>query len=167
LAKQLVVVGETNLNTARVNVENYYSYGNQKTSYTSDPVVNNQGSLIEGYFYEKNMVKEMAIRKVNKTLCGLLCVAIIGAFFSYYFSMTNALELNALSRKITTLNDENADLQNNLDKLKSFNNVDNKMAQFNVLQKPEKVIEVQAIPTATAPIIKNKDNTRFNWAIGY
>lgn len=161
----MVVSGEKNLNTARVEEDKYYS-NQQQNSYVNSPI-NEQGSLIEGYFYERNVVKEMAIRKVNKTLCGLLGIAIICAFFSYYFSMTSALELNSLSRKITTLNDENADLQNSLDKLKSFNNVDDKMAQFNVLKKPQKVIEVQAIPTSVAPIVKNKDISKFNWAIGY
>lgn len=155
------------MNTARVDEKFYnYSYNNQKQVYVESPV-NNNGELIEGYFYKKNMVKEMAIRKVNKTLCGLLGVAILCTFISYYFTMTNEMELNVLSRKITTLNDENADLQNNLDRLKSFNNVDSRMTKFNVLQKPEKVIEVQAIPASNAPIIKTGDSSKFNWSVGY
>lgn len=87
----------------------------------------------------------MAIRKVNKTLCGLLGIAVIVAFIGYYFAMSNELTLNKLSRQITTLNDENAELQNQLDRLKSFNNVDSKMMQYNMLQKAAKVIEVQAV----------------------
>lgn len=84
--------------------------------------------------------------------------------------MSNELTLNTLSRQITTLNDENAELQNNLDRLKSFNNVDTKMAQYNVLQKAAKVIEVQAVNSA-APVVpaasKPEKAAAFNWAIGY
>ena len=109
----------------------------------------------------------MAIRKVNKTLCGLLGIAVLVAFVSYYFAMSNELTLNKLSRQITTLNDENAELQNHLDRLKSFNNVDSKMMQYNMLQKAVKVIEVQAVHS-TAPVVAKPEKTAsFNWAIGY
>jgi len=130
--------------------------------------VRHEGSVIEGYFYKENLVKEMAIRKVNQSLCAILMASILCVIVSYYFAMTNELALNVLSRKITTLNDENAELQNRLDRLKSFNNVDSKMAQFNVLQKPEKVIEIQALQTP-APTVKNttKNNPKFFWSVGY
>ena len=89
------------------------------------------------------------------------------AFVSYYFAMSNELALNKLSRQITTLNDENADLQNNLDRLKSFHNVDSKMAQQNILQKAEKVIEVQAVAPVSAVDLSSEKTASFNWAIGY
>ena len=109
----------------------------------------------------------MAIGKVNKTLCGLLGIAVLVAFVSYYFAMSNELALNKLSRQITTLNDENAELQNHLDRLKSFNNVDSKMMQYNMLQKAAKVIEVQAVHSATPVVAKPEKTASFNWAIGY
>ena len=81
--------------------------------------------------------------------------------------MSNELTLNKLSRQISTLNEENAELQNQLDRLKSFNNVDSKMMQYNTLQKAAKVIEVQAVNSAV-PIDKQPEKTAsFNWAIGY
>lgn len=109
----------------------------------------------------------MAIRKVNKTLCGLLGIAVLVAFVSYYFAMSNELTLNKLSRQITTLNDENAELQNNLDRLKSFNNVDNKMMQYNMLTKAAKVIEVQAVNSAVPVVSQPTKTASFNWAVGY
>lgn len=156
------------MNTARVRTqEEIYSYSNQ--GYAQNPI-RQDAPVIEGYFQRESTVKEMAIRKVNRTLCGLLGIVIFVAFISYYFSMSNELTLNTLSRQITTLNDENAELQNNLDRLKSFNNVDTKMAQYNVLQKAAKVIEVQAVNSA-APVVpaasKPEKAAAFNWAIGY
>lgn len=151
---------------AKVEEKESYLYNQQLNNYVNNPMPRS-GDVIEGFFNERNMVKEMAIKKVNKTLCAMLGVAIICAFISYYFSMTSALELNSLSRKITALNDENADLQNSLDEMKSFNNVDFKMSQFNVLQKPEQVIEVEAVYESKAPVFKKNNDSKFNWAIGY
>ncbi len=154
------------MNTARVR-QDYYNYSYTETSYAESPI--EQAPVIEGPFYydKENLVKEMAIRRINKTLSGLLVMLIFTAFVSYYFAMTNEVTLNKLRRQITTLNEENSELQNQLDRLKSFNNVDDKMGEYNLLQKAAKVIEVPAV-AATAPIEKKNDTTAaFNWAIGY
>lgn len=156
------------MNTARVRI---LEESIQQVSYSNQTYVNNpiteDNQVIEGYFQKEISQKAMAIRKVNKTLCGLLGIAVLFAFVSYYFSMSNELTLNKLSRQITTLNDENAELQNQLDRIKSFNNVDSKMMEYNMLQKAAKVIEVQAVSSASA-VNENFDKTAsFNWAIGY
>ncbi len=156
------------MNTARVRT---LEVSIHQESYTSQSYVNNpiteDNQVIEGYFQKEISQKAMAIRKVNKTLCGLLGIAVLFAFVSYYFSMSNELTLNKLSRQITALNDENAELQNQLDRLKSFNNVDNKMMEYNMLQKAAKVIEVQAVASPVAVDNKSEKTASFNWAIGY
>lgn len=112
-------------------------------------------------------MKEMAIRKLNMSLSVILCFLVVAAFVSYYFEMSDEITLNTLSRQVTTLNDENAELQNNLDMLKSFNNVDTKMAQQNLLQKAEKVIEVPAV-VSTVNFDSNRDVAgTVDWSIGY
>ncbi len=154
------------MNTARVRQDDYnYSY--TQTSYTQSPIT--QAPVIEGPFYydKENLVKEMAIRRVNKTLSGLLTMLILTAFVSYYSAMTNEVTLNKLRRQITTLNEENSELQNQLDRLKSFNNVDDKMGEYNLLQKAAKVIEVPAVAPAAPIETKKETTTAFNWAIGY
>ena len=153
------------MNTARVRtVSIQESYSNQ--TYVNNPITE-ENQVIEGYFQKEISQKAMAIRKVNKTLCGLLGIAVMVAFVSYYFSMSNELALNKLSRQISTLNEENAELQNNLDRLKSFNNVDSKMMEYNMLQKAAKVIEVQAVHSPVAVDNKPVKSASFNWAIGY
>ena len=153
------------MNTARVIQEEEYYYSD--TGYAQSPI--QQASVIEGRFYydKENLVKEMAIRRINKTLGSILALVVVTSFVSYYFAITNEVSLNKLSRQITVLNEENAELQNKLDRLKSFNNVDDKMMENNLLTKAAKVIEVQAVaPTAT--IDKKNDTTAaFSWAIGY
>lgn len=148
------------LNTAVDKLD--YSY----QGYAENPI-QQEAPIIEGYFYKESTVKDMAIRKVNKSLCGLLVMAILTTFISYYFVMCNELTLNTLNRQIIALNDENSELQNNLDSLKSFNNVDNKMMQFNLLQKADKVIEVSAVQTADTVDTKHISSAPFKWAIGY
>lgn len=156
------------MNTARVRTselvvseENYYS-----ESYVNNPI-REDNQVIEGYFQKEISQKAMAIRKVNKTLCGLLAISVVVAFVSYYFAMSDELTLNKLSRQISTLNDENAELQNHLDRLKSFNNVDTKMNEYSKLQKAAKVIEVQAVHIPVSMDKKTEKTASFNWAIGY
>lgn len=141
------------------------SYKRRK-GYVDSPI-GQENQVIEGYFQKEISQKAMAIRKINKSLCCLLGVAVLFAFVSYYFAMSNELTLNMLSRQITTLNDENGELQNHLDRLKSFNNVDDTMMQNSILSKAGKVIEVQAVHPAVTVNEKPEKTASFNWAIGY
>lgn len=152
------------MNTARVVVkeDSYKNHG-----YAQNPVKEEENPVIEGYFQKEISHKAMAIRKINKSLCGLLAIAVLAALVSYYFAMSNELELNKLSRQITALNDENAELQNHLDRLKSFNNVDNTMMQNSLLSKAGKVIEVQAVTPAVSITEKPIKTASFDWAVGY
>lgn len=138
--------------------------------YVSDSVRSGKDShVISGYFPKQNSVKAMAIKKVNNTLCGLLICAIFISAISYYFVVASEIKLNECSRKTTLLNVENSELQNKLDKLKSFNNVDLTMQRNNLLQRPEKVIEATEVLTPeelakrqNVPNVKPKA-----WVIGY
>ena len=157
------------MNTARV-IKDEIKYSYEQYEYAENPI-KEDNSVIEGYFpKERQMelsIKAMAIRKINTTLCGLLGVLITLAFISYYFSMTNELRLNTLNRQIIALNDENAELETNLERLKSFNNVDTKMTQNNTLQKAEKVIEVPAVNSDITVAKTHDSSAPFYWAIGY
>lgn len=152
------------MNTARATVREDYRY-QQQESYVQNPMDN--APIIEGYFFKENLMKEMAIRKLNMSLCTILGILVMVAFVSYYFEMSNEITLNTLSRQVTTLNDENAELQNHLDKLKSFNNVDSKMAQQNILQKAAKVIEVPAVASNVNLEVKPELTSAVDWSIGY
>ena len=81
-------------------------------------------SIIEGYFPKENFVRDMAIKRVNKTLCVILSLLIGVVVVSYYFVISCEMKLNNLSRETIVLNNDNEELQNKLDSLKSFNNVD-------------------------------------------
>lgn len=157
-----------NLNSARVRIDQ------QELQYNKNNISNpqkNHNPVIEGSFYqEKPMtIREMVTRKINKSLCFCLGITIAITFVSYYIAMNYEAKLNNLDNEIVRLNAENQDLQAELDKFKSFNNVDNKIGEYNLLQKAEKVIEVTALNSAVKQVqspAKTASNN-FDWAIGY
>ncbi len=125
-------------------------------------------SIIEGYFPKENLVKDMAIKRVNKTLCVILSLLIGVVIVSYYFVISCEMKLNDISRQTVILNNENEELQNKLDALKSFNNVDKTLQQNNMLQRAGQVIETPEITVDPALALKKKPKKRiFNYAIGF
>ena len=78
------------------------------------------------------------------------------------------MKLNDISRQTVILNNENEELQNKLDSLKSFNNVDKTLQQNNLLQRPGQVIETPEIQPTTDNVGKNTSKQKiFNNAIGF
>ena len=125
-------------------------------------------SIIEGYFPKENLVRDMAVKRVNKSLCIILSVLIVVVVVSYYFVISCEMKLNDLSRQTVILNNENEELQNKLDSLKSFNNVDKTLQKNNMLQRSGKVIETTEIPASSEDDInKSKNKKLFNYAIGF
>lgn len=125
-------------------------------------------SIIEGYFPKENFVRDMAIKRVNKTLCVILSLLIAVVVISYYFVISCEVKLNDLSRQTVILNNENEELQNKLDTLKSFNNVDKTLQQNNMLQRAGQVIEAPEVTVDTASSAKqSKMKKIFNYAIGF
>lgn len=146
---------------------NQYNRYNQNINnpITSTPV-------IDGYFPTHKTYKEMAIARVNKTLCVILTLFILVSAVSYYFVTASEITLNKYRKQALALNDENVELQNKLDYLKSYYNVDKAMQKQHLLQKAKNVIEVKDTP-ATAPVKQNaiasaaKESKSFQWAIGF
>lgn len=125
-------------------------------------------SIIEGYFPKENLVKDMAIKRVNKTLCVILSLLIGVVIISYYFVISCEMKLNDLSRQTVLLNNENEELQNKLDSLKSFNNVDKTLQQNNMLQRAGQVIETPEIIIDTSNAAKQQSKRKvFSYAIGF
>ena len=122
-------------------------------------------SIIEGYFPKENLVKDMAIKRVNKTLCVILIGVVI---VSYYFVISCEMKLNDLSRQTVILNNENEELQNRLDTLKSFNNVDKTLQENNMLQRAGQVIETPEVTVDTQAAAKQRVKKKiFDYAIGF
>ena len=125
-------------------------------------------SIIEGYFPKENFVKDMAIKRVNKMLCVILSLLIGVVVVSYYFVISCEMKLNDLSRQTVILNNENEELQNRLDTLKSLNNVDKTLQQNNMLQRAGQVIETPEITVDSSMPAKHAAKKKiFDYAIGF
>ncbi len=125
-------------------------------------------SIIEGNFPKENVVRQMAIKRVNKMLCIILSLLITVVIVSYYFVITSEMKLSEISRETIVLNNENAELQNHLDSLKSFDNVDKTLQQNNMLQRAGQVIETQAVEVdSSEAVVKTSKKKVFNYAIGF
>ena len=147
----------------------YASYPNTKKSFMDKSVqklaVN---SIIEGYFPKENVVRQMAIKRVNKMLCIIIASLIAVAVVSYYFVISCEMQLNDLGKQTVMLNNENTELQNKLDKLKSFNNVDMTFQKNNMLKRAGQVIEAPEIIVNTNETQATKVKRKvFKHAIGF
>lgn len=140
----------------------------EKKSFVDKSVQNlANNSIIEGYFPKENVVRQMAIKRVNKMLCIILSLLIAVVIVSYYFVISCEMKLNDLGRQTVILNNENADLQNKLDTLKSFNNVDKTLQQNNMLQRAGQVIETPEVTIDSSETVKSTKRKLFNYAIGF
>ena len=133
----------------------------QRTATQTNPI-------IYGYFPRKTY-KEMAIARVNRTLCGLLGMFIFVSLISYYFVTSSEMTLNKIGKETTKLNNENVELQNKLDYLRSFNNVDKLVRSRNMLNTAKQVIEVPAAAAVLTHHNKTSkiDPNSYKWSIGY
>lgn len=127
--------------------------------------VNNQ--IISGYFVKEKSYKEIAIARVNTFLCMVLAFLVMVCLVSYYFVTMGEVTLNQIRKETLALNYENEDLQNKLDNLQSYSNVDSAVAKSNILQRATKVVELSAaeIPSVS---FDNQEKSRKNaWSMGY
>lgn len=148
-------------------------YHNYNAQYNSAAQNSATTPIINGYFPTHKTYKEMAIARVNRTLCVLLLISILVSAVSYYFVTANEITLNKYRKQTLALNDENVELQNKLDYLKSYYNVDKAMQKQHLLQKANTVIEVKDSP-ATAPVrnsaidkVAQASQKQFQWSIGF
>ena len=132
-----------------------------------------QNPIVKGYFPRYKSYKEMSIAKLNRFLCVILGLSIFVSFVSYYFVTANEVVLDKVGREITEIKTQNLELQNKLDNLKSYYNVDKTVKQKNLLQKPQEVVEVSSIKETEAISAKSmkevapKTKENFNWAVGF
>lgn len=126
-----------------------------------------ENQIISGYFVKEKSYKEMAIARVNRALCSLLGFLVMVCLVSYYFVTMGEVKLNQIRKETLTLNYENEDLQNKLDNLQSYYNVDMAVAKSNMLQRATKVVELSAAQIPSVDFDKQENNQKKAWSMGY
>ncbi|MBR1977254.1 hypothetical protein IKA15_03135 [bacterium] len=141
----------------------------QQTTYPrqNTPTINNKPQIISGYFVQEIPYREKTISRVNKTLYSILAILVVVCMASYYCVVTSELELNNLRKETLSLNYENEELRNELDRKQSYNNVDKVVSNKSNLKMASEIIKVQA---SSVPVVKqNKERRAKNtaWIYGY
>ena len=117
--------------------------------------------IISGYFLNEKSYKEMIIQRVNNFLYGILGFLVLFCLVSYYFVSCKEVQLNQISRETLELNYENDELQNKVDSLQSYYNIDKAVSKANILERAKHVVEVDAIALPNLNFNKksNKDSS--------
>ena len=136
-------------------------------SVASNPIVNNNenSQIISGYFLNEKSYKEMIIQRVNNFLYVALGVLVLFCVVCYYFVSCKEVQLNQISRETLELNYENDELQNKVDSLQSYYNIDKAVSKTNILERARQVVEVDAI--ALPNVNLNKKTGRKTLVVSY
>lgn len=133
----------------------------------SNPIANNSenSQIISGYFLNEKSYKEMIIQRVNNFLYGILGFLVLFCVVCYYFVSCKEVQLNQISRETLELNYENDELQNKVDSLQSYYNIDKAVSKTNILERARQVVEVDAI--ALPNVNFNKKTGRKTLVVSY
>lgn len=137
-----------------------YSYQTSDRQYEHKPVVH-------GNFPTFENIKDLAVLKFNRLLGGMLVLSILISMVSYSSVVAQEGKITDIHKDIIEKNYENIELQNQVDYLKSFYNIDRKVSNTHSLQKPDKVLEVS--DTNNAAVVNNTEapELNLNSTIGY
>jgi len=127
-------------------IHNKPDFGEEKV--VTNPLDNQEidnNQIISGYFLNEKPYKEMVIQRVNNFLYGVLGFLVLFCFICYYFVSCKEVQLNQISRETLELNYENEELQNKVDSLQSYYNIDKAVSKTNILERAKHVVEVDAI----------------------
>ncbi len=118
---------------------------NNSGEYNAQNPIDNNSQIISGYFLDEKPYKEMIIQRVNNFLYIVLGALVLFCLICYYFVSCKEVQLNQISRATLELNYENEELQNKLDSLQSYYNIDKAVSKTNLLERAKHVVEVDAI----------------------
>lgn len=142
------------------------AHSNSSVSNPYEKTENKDSQIISGYFLNEKPYKELAIQRVNNFLYCLLGFLVICCFVGYYFVSCKEVQLNQISRETLELNYENDELQNKLDSLQSYYNIDKAVSKANILERARQVVEVDAIDMPNVKINSTNKN-RHSLVVSY
>ena len=125
---------------------------------------NENSQIISGYFVNEKSYKEIVIQRVNNCLCAVLGFLVVFCLTCYYFVSCKEVQLNQISRETLELNYENEELQNKVDSLQSYYNIDKAVSKTNILERARHVVEVDAI---ALPNVDFKSKNKGAMVVGY
>lgn len=156
-----------NLKSADLTIKNPYHEKRVQDKYRAMGYKLPDNQVISGYFVKEKSYKEIIISRINAALCGVLGFLVLVCLVSYYFVVVSEIKLSKLSKETIALNYDNSDLQNKLDNLQSFSNVDMQVSKLNMLQRAKQVIELSAADLPDVNYDKKEHDSTINRYLGY
>ncbi len=137
--------------------------------YNYEPKVAEQEKkkLVYGNFPVHHTKQNRFIYVLNRALSASLIILILMSMVTYCFVVSKQKYINTLHSDTKKLNLENNDLQNKVDYLKSFYNVDKKITSYDYLVKPKQVIEVKDADLSNVVVQNAPSSLKVNSMIGY
>jgi len=142
------------------------NYRSKKQTYAKAPQ-RRKNPVISGYFVKEKSYKEIIISRINTALCCILGVLVTVSLISYYFVVIKEIKMRKLSKETIALNYDNADMQNKLDNLQSFSNVDFEVSKSNTLTRAKQVIELSAANVPSVSYEKTNKDSQAARYLGY
>ena len=140
---------------------------NKKVSNPFEGPTQSGSQIISGYFVNERSYKEIIIQRFNNFLYCVLGILVVFCFVGYYFVSCKEVQLNKISRATLELNYENDELQNKLDGLQSYYNIDKAISRTNILERAQNVVEVDAINLPDSSRGKNNKSKRHSLVVSY
>ncbi len=109
----------------------------------------------------------MIIQRVNNFLYGLLGFLVLFCLVSYYFVSCKEVQLNRISRETLELNYENDELQNKVDSLQSYYNIDKAVSKTNILERAQHVVEVDAVDLPNLNFNNKQNKEKHSLVVSY
>ena len=129
--------------------------------------INQNSQIISGYFLNEKPYKELIIQRVNNFLYAVLGFLVLFCFVCYYLVSCKEVQLNQISRETLELNYENDELQNKVDSLQSYYNIDKAVQKTNILERAKEVVEVDAVDLADIKFPKKSSKKRQSFVVSY
>lgn len=133
----------------------------QNNGFVANPLIKENNQIISGYFLNEKSYKEIVVQRVNNILYGVLGFLVLFCLFCYYFVSCKEVQLNKISRETLELNYENDELQNKVDSLQSYYNIDKAVSKTNILERARHVVEVNAIDMPDLNLSKKQTKKTF------
>ncbi|MBR2385973.1 hypothetical protein IKA92_01590 [bacterium] len=128
---------------------------------------NSRPHIISGYFIEDKSYKELEINKINTILSWTLAVLVLLSMISYYFVITCEIELNQIRRETVVLTEENAELQVELYKRKSYDKIEKFVSKHDNLGRANTILKVPVKDDVQLNNNAFTTKTKSNWAYGF
>ena len=137
-----------------------------ESSAVQNPIVTPNSQIISGYFVTEKPYKELIIARVNTFLYTVLGILVLFCVVCYYFVSCKEVQLNQISRDTLELNYENDELQNKVDSLQSYYNIDKAVSKTNILERAKQVVEVDATDLPNVNF-KSGNKSKRTFVVGY